>query len=312
MVSVSVWIDNIGTACLTAAKPSSTAPITRCVGESGGAQLRVLSLDRLQLLEQPVVLGVGDFRRVEHVVAVRVALQQRAQFSRPTRAVAFDAEDMGRFSGSDPPTRRAGWAGGGFIAKRTTGRHHVQRRTVSNRICARPTPNPPPELNCMAHDFDLIVLGAGSGGVAASRRAASHGAKVAIVEAGRVGGTCVPRGCVPKKLLMYAAQYGDAIAEAAGYGWQLPLDGPAFDMAQPGKPPRPPRPHGSKARTATCSSKAASSWWPAMQVLSMHTPWPSTDTFSARSTSSSPRVHRRCATAFPASRRARPRTICST
>jgi glutathione reductase (NADPH) len=83
----------------------------------------------------------------------------------------------------------------------------------------------------MAHDFDLIVLGAGSGGVAASRRAASHGAKVAIVEAGRVGGTCVLRGCVPKKLLMYAAQYGDAITEAAGYGWQLPLDGPAFDMA---------------------------------------------------------------------------------
>ena len=62
----------------------------------------------------------------------------------------------------------------------------------------------------MAHDFDLIVLGAGSGGVAASRRAALHGAKVAIVEAGRVGGTCVLRGCVPKKLLMYAAQYGDA------------------------------------------------------------------------------------------------------
>jgi len=73
----------------------------------------------------------------------------------------------------------------------------------------------------MSDDFDLIVLGAGSGGVAASRRAALHGAKVAIVEAGRVGGTCVLRGCVPKKLLMYAAQYGDAFAEATGYGWQL-------------------------------------------------------------------------------------------
>jgi glutathione reductase (NADPH) len=84
----------------------------------------------------------------------------------------------------------------------------------------------------MAYDFDLIVLGAGSGGVAASRRAASHGAKVAIVEAGRVGGTCVLRGCVPKKLLMYAAQYGDAMAEATSYGWQLPADLPAFDMAR--------------------------------------------------------------------------------
>ena len=71
----------------------------------------------------------------------------------------------------------------------------------------------------MAHDFDLIVIGAGSGGVAASRRAAAHGAKVAVIEASRVGGTCVIRGCVPKKLLMYAAQYGDGFREAAGYGW---------------------------------------------------------------------------------------------
>ncbi len=84
----------------------------------------------------------------------------------------------------------------------------------------------------MAYDFDLIVLGAGSGGVAASRRASLHGAKVAIVEAGRIGGTCVLRGCVPKKLLMYAAQYGDAMAEAAGYGWQLPADDIHFDMAR--------------------------------------------------------------------------------
>ena len=73
----------------------------------------------------------------------------------------------------------------------------------------------------MSPDFDLITIGAGSGGVAASRRAALHGAKVAIVEAGRVGGTCVLRGCVPKKLLMYAAQFRDAFVEAPGYGWQL-------------------------------------------------------------------------------------------
>jgi glutathione reductase (NADPH) len=81
----------------------------------------------------------------------------------------------------------------------------------------------------MTHDFDLITLGAGSGGVAASRRAALHGAKVAIVEGSRVGGTCVIRGCVPKKLLMYAAQYGDALREARGYGWQV--ETAAFDMA---------------------------------------------------------------------------------
>lgn len=76
--------------------------------------------------------------------------------------------------------------------------------------------------------FDLVVIGAGSGGVAASRRAAAHGAKVAIVESGRVGGTCVIRGCVPKKLLMYAAAYGDAFREASGYGWSQ--GHPHFEM----------------------------------------------------------------------------------
>jgi glutathione reductase (NADPH) len=80
----------------------------------------------------------------------------------------------------------------------------------------------------MDFEFDLITLGAGSGGVAASRRAALHGAKVAIVEGGRVGGTCVLRGCVPKKLLMYAAQFGDGLADARGYGWQVPAA--TFDM----------------------------------------------------------------------------------
>jgi glutathione reductase (NADPH) len=82
----------------------------------------------------------------------------------------------------------------------------------------------------MAFDFDLITLGAGSGGVAASRRAALHGARVAIVEGSRVGGTCVIRGCVPKKLLMYAAQFGDAMREARGYGWDLAE--PRFEMGR--------------------------------------------------------------------------------
>ncbi len=82
----------------------------------------------------------------------------------------------------------------------------------------------------MAPDFDLIVLGAGSGGVAASRRAALHGTRVAVVEGGRVGGTCVIRGCVPKKLLMYAAQLGDAIGDARGYGWDVAP--PRFEMAR--------------------------------------------------------------------------------
>jgi choline dehydrogenase-like flavoprotein len=77
-------------------------------------------------------------------------------------------------------------------------------------------------------EFDLVVIGAGSGGVAASRRAAAHGARVAIVEARRVGGTCVLRGCVPKKLLMYAAEFGEAFATARGYGWAM--EPPHFEM----------------------------------------------------------------------------------
>ena len=66
--------------------------------------------------------------------------------------------------------------------------------------------------------FDLVVLGAGSGGLAAAKRAASYGARVAIVEGDRVGGTCVIRGCVPKKLLVYGAQARHQLADAAAYG----------------------------------------------------------------------------------------------
>jgi len=68
------------------------------------------------------------------------------------------------------------------------------------------------------YDFDMITIGAGSGGVASSRRAGSYGARVAIVEESRIGGTCVLRGCVPKKLLVYGAQFADAFEDAAGFG----------------------------------------------------------------------------------------------
>jgi glutathione reductase (NADPH) len=77
------------------------------------------------------------------------------------------------------------------------------------------------------YDFDMITLGAGSGGVASSRRAGSYGARVAIVEESRVGGTCVLRGCVPKKLLVYGAQFADAFEDAAGFGWSVAP--PRFD-----------------------------------------------------------------------------------
>jgi glutathione reductase (NADPH) len=72
------------------------------------------------------------------------------------------------------------------------------------------------------YDFDFLTIGAGSGGVASSRRAGSYGARVAICEELRVGGTCVLRGCVPKKLLVYGAQFADAFADAEGFGWTVP------------------------------------------------------------------------------------------
>lgn len=71
-------------------------------------------------------------------------------------------------------------------------------------------------------DYDLFVIGAGSGGVRAARIAAGYGAKVAVAEEYRVGGTCVIRGCVPKKLLVYASRFADEIEDAAGFGWSVP------------------------------------------------------------------------------------------
>ena len=71
------------------------------------------------------------------------------------------------------------------------------------------------------YDFDLFVLGAGSGGVRAARIAAGHGARVGICEESRVGGTCVIRGCVPKKLLVYASHFAEEFEDAAGYGWSV-------------------------------------------------------------------------------------------
>ncbi len=78
-----------------------------------------------------------------------------------------------------------------------------------------------------AFDFDLFVIGAGSGGVRAARIAASHGARVAIAEESRFGGTCVIRGCVPKKLLVYASRFRDEFEDAAGFGWSV--EEPSFD-----------------------------------------------------------------------------------
>jgi glutathione reductase (NADPH) len=80
-----------------------------------------------------------------------------------------------------------------------------------------------------SYDFDLFVIGAGSGGVRAARIAAGHGAKVAIAEEWRVGGTCVLRGCVPKKLLVYGAHFAHELADAPSFGWTV--EGARHDWA---------------------------------------------------------------------------------
>jgi glutathione reductase (NADPH) len=77
------------------------------------------------------------------------------------------------------------------------------------------------------YDYDLIVIGAGSGGVRAARVAAAHGARVAVAEEYRVGGTCVIRGCVPKKLLVYGAHFAEDLQDARRFGWKVGK--PKFD-----------------------------------------------------------------------------------
>jgi hypothetical protein len=83
----------------------------------------------------------------------------------------------------------------------------------------------------MAFDYDLFVIGGGSGGVRAARvAAAAGGAKVALAEESRMGGTCVIRGCVPKKLMVFASSYREGFADARAYGWDV-ADG-AFDWTR--------------------------------------------------------------------------------
>src|ERR1043165_6104279 len=78
-------------------------------------------------------------------------------------------------------------------------------------------------------DFDLVVIGAGSGGVRAARVAAELGANVAVVEQGALGGTCVNAGCIPKKLLFYGAERARALRDASGFGLSVPSA--AFDWS---------------------------------------------------------------------------------
>jgi len=81
-------------------------------------------------------------------------------------------------------------------------------------------------------DYDLVVIGAGSGGVRLARMSAAMGARVAVVESRYLGGTCVNVGCVPKKLFVYGAHVRDEIEDAAGYGWTIPGEAVSFDWSR--------------------------------------------------------------------------------
>src|SRR6201997_3822990 len=88
-----------------------------------------------------------------------------------------------------------------------------------------PAPAPPhitwPYEVFMGEQFDLVVIGGGSGGLAAAQRAAEHGARAVLIESGRLGGTCVNVGCVPKKIMWNAAELGSALADAREYGFEV-------------------------------------------------------------------------------------------
>jgi len=73
----------------------------------------------------------------------------------------------------------------------------------------------------MNYDFDLLVIGAGSGGVRAARMAAQMGVRVAVIEARYLGGTCVNVGCVPKKLFVYASEFNQSFKDSAGFGYTV-------------------------------------------------------------------------------------------
>ena len=107
----------------------------------------------------------------------------------------------------------------------------------------------------MAYDYDLFVIGAGSGGVRASRIAAGHGARVGICEDYRVGGTCVIRGCVPKKLLVYGSKYAHEFEDSAAYGWTL--GEPTHSLGDLARQREPRGRPAERASTSACSRAAA-------------------------------------------------------
>ena len=130
------------------------------------------------------------------------------------------------------------------------------------------------------YDYDLFVIGAGSGGVRAARLAAMTGARVGVAEEYRVGGTCVIRGCVPKKFMVYASEFSQQVKTARGFGWTV--EEPTFDC-RPSSRPRTSRSRGCRASMSptcrrpalTCCTAGRSSRTPTPSRSPARTPAPS-------------------------------------
>ena len=131
-------------------------------------------------------------------------------------------------------------------------------------------------------DFDLLVIGGGSGGVACARRAASYGARAAVIENDRLGGTCVHRGCIPKKLLVYASHFSHDFEDAAGYGWIVGERIPSTGRRWCG--PRSPSSTGWRASTSDSCATPGPRKSPARAACSMPIPSP----WATRSTAPRP------------------------
>ncbi len=144
---------------------------------------------------------------------------------------------LARLSVLPSPTCRCAWARGLRGGHRLRGAQRLGGLVDGRARCCHHLGEGRPRLHSfiydgpadMSFDVDLFVIGGGSGGVRAARIAAGYGAKVMLAEEYRVGGTCVIRGCVPKKLMVYAGRFADEFEDAAGFGWTV--ERPRFDWS---------------------------------------------------------------------------------
>jgi len=160
----------------------------------------------------------------------------------------------------------------------------------------------------MTEHYDLLVIGGGSGGLATARRASQHGARTAVVEFDRLGGTCVNRGCVPKKVMWYAASLAHGLGDAAEYGFDIDVRGHDWSALVEKRAAYIERLNGIYAKTSTRTALRRSV---AAPVSSIVIPWRSMARVTAPIASSSPSAVRRSCRISRAPNSASPRMASS-